>query len=210
MSSLDGVLIKSGETLSFNSLTGVRNKENGYLSAKIIKNGEYIDGVGGGVCQVSTTLYNACILAGLTVSEVHNHSLPTSYVLPGFDAMVNAGSSDLKVINNTKSDFLITTCSNQDKCRVCIFGIKPEYEMRRRYVKYQDLPAKDIIENDATKFDGEFVVGENRISHPQDGYRVKSYLDYYKNGEFIKSEQIRDCTYLPRNGVVLLIDENIT
>ncbi len=210
MSSVDGVLIKSGESLSFNKLTGVRSQENGYLSAKIIKNGEYVDGVGGGVCQVSTTLYNACILAGLTVSEVHNHSLPASYVLPGFDAMVNAGSSDLKITNNTKSDFLITTCSNQDKCKVCIFGVKPEYEIRRRYVKYQDLPAKDIIENDVTKFNGEFVAGENRITYPQDGYRVKSYLDYYKNGELIKSEQIRDCTYLPRNGVLLKIDENIT
>lgn len=207
MQSVDGKFIKSGETLSFNQATGARCLENGYKSAKIIKNGEYVEGLGGGVCQVSTTLYNACVLAGLTISEVHNHSLPAGYVLPGFDAMVNTGTADLKITNNTQHDFLITTCSNQDKCKICIYGVMPKYKIQRRFDKYQDLPAgDDLVETDSAKYGNFTEPGEYRIVSQKDGYRVKSYLDYYENGVLIKSEQVRDCTYLPRKGVVVKVE----
>lgn len=208
MQSIDGKFIRAGETFSFNSATGQRSEENGYKSAKIIKNGEYVDGFGGGVCQVSTTLYNACVLAGLTITEVHNHSLPTGYVSPGFDAMVNIGTSDLKVTNDTKNDFLITTCSNQDKCKVCIYGVRPQLEIRRRFDKYEELPAgEDVVENNVEKY-GKFPQGEHYITTPKNGYRVKSYLDYYSGDVLVKTEQIRDCTYLPRKGVVLKVDDS--
>lgn len=207
MQSIDGMFIKSGETFSFNAATGARSEENGYQSAKIIKNGEYVEGFGGGVCQVSTTLYNACVLSGLTIAEVHNHSLPIGYVLPGFDAMVNMGTSDLKITNETKNDYLITTCSNQDKCRVCIYGVLPRFKIKRRFDKYQELPAEqDIVQIDESKHDGEFTEELHYITAPKDGYRVKSYLDYYDGDVLIKSEQVRDCTYLPRRGVVLKVE----
>lgn len=207
MQSIDGKFIKSGETFSFNDTTGLRNEMNGYKSAKVIKNGEYVEGVGGGVCQVSTTLYNACILAGLTIVEVNNHSLPASYVLPGFDAMVNVGTSDLRVTNNTSNDFLITTCSNQDKCRVCLYGVRPQFEIKRRFDKYQELPADDGLTNANSKHDELCLQEVNYLIPPQNGCRVKSYLDYYIDGVLVKTEQIRDCTYLPRKGVVLKTDD---
>lgn len=96
---LNGTVLEAGKTLSFNDIVGARVKERGFLPAKIIENGEFVEGVGGGVCQVSTTLYNAAVLSGLKISEYHPHSLAVGYVPPSRDAMVSGTSCDLKITN---------------------------------------------------------------------------------------------------------------
>ena len=203
---INGKFIKSGAEFSFNDTTGARTIDKGYQIAKIIENGNYTEGVGGGVCQVSTTLYNACLLSGLSVSEVHNHSLLSGYVDPAFDAMVSMGTSDLKIKNNTKYDFLITTSSNQNLCKVCIYGTRPQYTIKARYDKYEDLPAgEDIVETDACKYGNKYDAGSHRISYGTDGCKVKGYLDYYSGEVLVRSELIRDCTYSPKRGVVLIV-----
>lgn len=203
----NGVIIKNGETVSFNKMTGPRTEAVGYKKAKIIVDGDYIDGFGGGVCQVSSTLYNACLLAGLTITEVHNHTLMSSYVMPGFDAMVNMGSSDLKITNNTGKDCIITGSCVDKKCKFVIHGKKPNYKIVRRYEKYQEIPALgDIIETDISKYpDIDFSSGQYRISYPIDGAKVYSYLDFYNGDVLIKSEKIRNNTYSPKAGKVLMI-----
>lgn len=203
---INGKIIKNGETFSFNQTTGPRGEENGYKQAKIIVDNKYTEGFGGGVCQVSTTLYNACLLAGLDITEVHNHSLPASYVNPCFDAMVNTGSSDLKITNNTGYDCIITASANNNKCKVVIYGAKPEYKIVRRYEKYQTLPAlDDIIETDASKY--EIVEpGKHQISYGAEGFKARGYLDYYNGDILVKSKKIRDNTYNPKRGVVLIIE----
>lgn len=205
-SSINGKHIASGEIFSFNSATGQRTEEKGYQTAKIIKNGEYIDGIGGGVCQVSSTLYNAGLLAGLSVVEVHNHSLQTSYVKSGFDAMVNTGSADLRLQNVLQNDVLITASSNQDICKIVIYGVKQNYTIKLRSEKYEDLPAgEDVIETDGTKYDIT-QPGTYRIVSAIDGLRVKSYIDYYIGDRLVETKQIRDCTYRQRTGVLLVIE----
>lgn len=87
-----------GEVFSFNGTVGRRTRENGFAEAPVILDGEFVPGVGGGVCQVSTTLYNAALLAGFDVLECHPHSLAVGYVEPSFDAMVS-GESDLRFQN---------------------------------------------------------------------------------------------------------------
>ncbi len=77
-SKINGIVLSVGEEFSFNKIVGVRSEENGFLPAKIIYNGDFIEGVGGGVCQVSTTLYNASLLNGLKITEHHPHSLSVS------------------------------------------------------------------------------------------------------------------------------------
>ena len=116
LSKFDGLTLEPGESFSFNQVTGRRNEESGYAQAKIISGGTFVQGFGGGVCQVSTTIYNACLLAGLEILEVHPHSLPVSYVEPGFDAMVNFSSSDLVVRNNTEGTIVFATSGRNDKC----------------------------------------------------------------------------------------------
>ena len=93
------ILLMPGETFSYNKNTGARNWVNGYKSAPIIVGGKVTRGEGGGVCQVSTTIYNAALISGLYIDEVHNHSLPSRYVPKGRDATVSYGYTDLKFSN---------------------------------------------------------------------------------------------------------------
>ena len=99
--SIDGIMIESGGEFSFNKVVGERSEKRGYKKAVAIIKGEFTESVGGGVCQVSSTLYNAVILADLKIVEYHPHSLPVSYVAPSFDAMVSWGYADLRFENNT-------------------------------------------------------------------------------------------------------------
>lgn len=100
LEAVSGKMLNPGESLSFNEKTGPRSVRNGYRDASVIINGKYEDGTGGGVCQTSTTLYNALIRANVTIDERHNHSIPASYVPYGLDAAVNDSNMDLKFTNN--------------------------------------------------------------------------------------------------------------
>lgn len=96
---LDGAEIKPGQTFSFNTYVGSYARDDGYRKAPVSYNGQLIDSWGGGVCQASTTLYNAALLAGMTVVERHRHEFCPSYVSPGRDAAVAYDDIDLKFKN---------------------------------------------------------------------------------------------------------------
>lgn len=104
---LDGLLIGPGQAVSFNETVGPREADRGFKSAMIIVGGRFIDGLGGGVCQVSSTLYNVLLEAGLEIRERHPHSLPIAYVPPGRDATVVYGLKDLVFANNTPGLLLL-------------------------------------------------------------------------------------------------------
>ena len=108
---IDGVLVGPGETFSFNQTVGEINKENGFLEAYVIKDGRTELGDGGGVCQVSTTLFRAVLAAGLAVAERRAHSYRVGYYEqnspPGFDATVYSPTTDFKFKNDTTSYLLI-------------------------------------------------------------------------------------------------------
>ena len=203
----DGFVLNEGDVLSFNKTTGARSESNGYKQAKIITDGTFTSGFGGGVCQVSTTLYNACLLAGLEIIEVHPHSLPVGYIEPSFDAMVNMGSSDLVVKNNTGSKLIFTTSNQGDQCKVKIFGKKNKYKITRISEKTKAISGGvEVVENDYKKFGLEnLAVGEEkRISFAKDGYASVGYLNYFdENGTLIKSLKIRENEYKPVKGVVV-------
>ena len=101
VSEIDGTLLKPGESFSFNKTVGPRVSERGYKIAPVMVRGELVPGVGGGVCQVSTTLYNAVLLAGLKVVRREHHARPVKYVSPGRDATVVYGYIDL-IFKNEK------------------------------------------------------------------------------------------------------------
>ena len=207
LSKFDGIILDEGEVLSFNDITGVRDESAGYKKAKIITNGTFTEGFGGGVCQVSTTLYNACLLAGLDVLEVHSHSLPVSYVEPSFDAMVNVGSSDLVIQNNTGGQIIITSSSENNICKFKIFGLKNKYKITRISEKTKIIPAEpEIIETNYKKYgDYDLLVGEEkRLSYAKDGFYSSGYLNFYDNkGNLIKTKKIRENRYNPTKGVII-------
>jgi len=207
LKSFDGLILEDGEVFSFNNITGERTKERGYMAAKIISGGTFIEGYGGGVCQVSTTLYNACLLAGLEIIEANSHSLPVSYVEPSFDAMVNSGSSDLIVRNNTGGKIIFTTSSKNDICKVKIFGKKNKYKITRISEKVKIIPAEeDIIDTDYLKYGTyDLEVGEEkRISYSKNGYISNGYLNFYDaEGNLVETKHIRKNKYNPQKGVVI-------
>ena len=207
LSKFDGIILDEGEVLSFNDITGVRDESAGYKKAKIITNGTFTEGFGGGVCQVSTTLYNACLLAGLDVLEVHSHSLPVSYVEPSFDAMVNVGSSDLVIQNNTGGQIIITSSSENNICKFKIFGLKNKYKITRISEKTKIIPAEpEVIETNYKKYgDYDLLVGEEkRLSYAKDGFYSSGYLNFYDNkGNLIKTKKIRENRYNPTKGVII-------
>ena len=207
LKALDGLVIEEGEIFSFNEITGERNEEAGYKQAKIISGGTFVKGIGGGVCQVSTTLYNACLLSDLEIIEATSHSLPVSYVEPSFDAMVSFGSSDLKVRNNSGGKIIITTSSENDICKIKIFGIKNKFKITRQSEKISIIPAeKEIIETDYKKYgDYELEIGEEkRISYAKDGFVSRGYLSYYdEKGQLVFQKKIRENRYNPTKGITL-------
>jgi vancomycin resistance protein YoaR len=101
--------LKPKEEFSFNQIIGLPSQEKGYKKAPIIDSGKFIPKVGGGICQVSTTLYNATLEAKLKITERHRHSKALSYIKAGQDATVVPQEKDFKFVNNTKNPLIILT-----------------------------------------------------------------------------------------------------
>jgi vancomycin resistance protein YoaR len=119
---VDGALIAPGATFSFNKTTGDRNAAKGFLEAPVIVNGELTTGLGGGVCQVSTTVFNAAFEAGLKITERTNHALYISHYPQGRDATVDYPSVDLKFVNDTGNWLLLRTFVSSSSLSVNLYG----------------------------------------------------------------------------------------
>ncbi|MCL2621603.1 MAG: VanW family protein [Firmicutes bacterium] len=166
LAQFNGLVVPNGCTVSFNQQTNPRTVENGYKAANMILDGEFVLATGGGVCQSSTTLYNAFLRAGLTVLESHQHSLPISYVPLGLDAMVNGSARDLRVQNTTGDTVYVKTYTDGTRAVVEIYGNK------LNGVKY------------ATRVEH---LGNNSVI---------SFLDTYKQGRKIDTRKLRKSNYI--------------
>jgi vancomycin resistance protein YoaR len=119
---IDGALVAPGATFSFNDTTGERTADKGFLEAPVIVNGELTTGLGGGVCQVSTTVFNAAFEAGLKITERTNHALYISHYPQGRDATVNYPDVDLKFVNDTGHWLLVRTFVGSYSLTVNLYG----------------------------------------------------------------------------------------
>ena len=208
LESFNGLVVESGQTVSFNEITGARTEENGYKNAHIIYNGVYVDGVGGGVCQASTTLYNALLLAGIKIDKVFHHSLPASYVPLSFDAMVSGGDCDLVFTNNLEKPIYIKCSAGNEKVTVEIYGQDMDgvkIERRAELVKILPHNGDQILPDEKGEYANKILYkGEfYRVKWPKEGYESKGYLRYYKDGEFVEEKEIRHDFYRPQDGVVM-------
>lgn len=208
LESFNGLVVESGQTVSFNEITGARTEENGYKNAHIIYNGVYVDGVGGGVCQASTTLYNALLLAGIKIDKVFHHSLPASYVPLSFDAMVSGGDCDLVFTNNLEKPIYIKCSADNEKVTVEIFGQDMDgvkIERRAELVKILPHNGDQILPDEKGEYANKILYkGEfYRVKWPKEGYESKGYLRYYKDGEFVEEKEIRHDFYRPQDGIVM-------
>lgn len=209
LSKFNGMIVEPGQEISFNQTTGSRNEENGYQKANIIQNGVFVEGSGGGVCQASTTLYNALILADVEILEVHHHSLPVSYVPLSSDAMVSEGFADLVFKNTTDSPLYIKAFGDEKNAIVQVFGAGlDEGESRKVRSELVEIIAHNgdkIVEDMAGEYSSQVLYkGEYfRIKYPKEGYETKAYLQTIKNGEVVKEKEIRHDYYWPQDGVVV-------
>ncbi len=203
---IDRTLIEPNAEFSFNNVVGERTVKRGYKVSKIIVGGEFVDGVGGGVCQVSTTLYNAVLLAGLKIIEFHPHSLPVSYVAPSFDAMVNSGWADLKFINQTQNPVIIRAYADGSTLRVEIYGQPLKEKYVRKSVVTEQIPApeSEIVYDDDLSFP-ELYLGESKtVKYGKAGYKSEGYLMTLKNGKLIEVKKIRVDSYSATRGKIVL------
>ena len=209
LSCFNGMVLEPGVEYSFNKITKRRTIENGYLPANIILNEEYTEGIGGGVCQTSTTLYNALLLAGVDVLESHPHSLKSSYVKEGFDAMVNYGSSDLRWKNSSTTPMFVRTWSTDKDVFVEIYGKKDENEFTiKRYSEVVKIikpkKTKTIVDLNGDYADKVYFEDETWVkSNSKDGSQVNSYLEFWKGDKFVSRKLIRKQTYKAVQGIII-------
>lgn len=202
---LDNVLIDVGAEFSFNYTVGERTEKRGYKKAKIIFNGKFTDGIGGGVCQVSSTLYNAALLAGLDITEFHPHSLPVSYVAPSFDAMVNSGSADLRFVNVTHNPIYIKTFADDITVKISVYGepMTEKYVRQSRII--QEIPNDkfEVLKDEKGEFPDLFLGDRKIISYGRSGYKSEAVLIKTINGKAVSSKLLRKDLYRAVSGVII-------
>lgn len=205
LNSLNMCEIAPDQIFSFNKTVGRRTMDNGYRPAKIIVNNEFVDGLGGGVCQVSTTLYNSALLAGLQIVEANKHSKQVGYVKYGFDAMVNFGSSDLKFKNNTGTKIIIVTNFTPNKIRIRIFGESLgniKFKLASEIIS-TTLPNEEIIKDNKQEYTDKVLYDDQSflLKKGSVGMEIKSYRQKYVSGELVSTELIRFDKFKAQNAV---------
>lgn len=207
-SRLNGYRVEPGVEFSFNEAIGERTASNGYKEANIILDGKFVKGVGGGVCQASTTLYNALLLSGVEVTEAKKHSLPISYVPLAFDAMVSWGFSDLKFKNTSSLPVFIQAVADGAKLTFNIYGATLEdnqqIKTRAEFIGTIPHPGDKIVVDENGQYSDKIIFkGEYfREKYPQEGYHSKAYLQYFKDGQMVDEKLIRNERYEPQAGIV--------
>lgn len=197
---LNGMIIKPKEKFSFNKVVGERSAKNGFKPAGCISAGKVIPGLGGGICQVSTTLYRAVLLSGAKIDERHNHSIyeGIEYAQRGLDAAVAWGYKDFKFTNALDIPLLIKSQSGEGWVEVAIYAEKKPFESielsTRNEVK---LPFK--VEKRVNK---KLKDGEVKIVHPGvDGYTVEAFRTITPIGGTGKEVRLSKDRYLTYNRI---------
>lgn len=191
---IDGVTIQPYGEFSFNKTVGRRTEEAGFQQAKIIVQGEYVLGVGGGVCQVSTTLYNAALKSGLNVIEYHPHSLRVGYVAPSRDAMVST-ESDLQLYNPHNFPVYLATEVFENGLRVSFYGKNEGYRYEIISQTIEEIPPPAPIIKEGEK--------EETLRNAQNGVKSEAYLEQYKGNALLFRKRIRTDEYRPIQGIIV-------
>ena len=198
---LNGLVLMPGEEFSYNQAVGQRTKAAGFRKAGAYSNGKVVQEVGGGICQVSSTLYNAVLYANLEIVERTNHYFNPGYVKAGLDATVSWGGPDFRFKNNRNYPIRIVTDTSGKKLKVYIYGLKTDDDctvvLDPRYIS--SVPYKTTYQKDPSLATGETRV----ISSGSNGCKTATYKYVSdKNGTLISSECISRDTYSPHNKVV--------
>ncbi len=197
---INGTVLMPGEEFSFNEVVGKRTIEDGYRNAKIYENGQVVDGLAGGICQISSTLYNAVLLANLEVTERRNHSFTSTYVPAGRDATVVYGTQDFKFKNSRSYPIKIEANVANGIAEFKIHGIKEEveYEIKIIPVTTQTIPYQTEYVPDSTLQPGEHKLEQAGHS----GYKVTTYLEKRIGGAVVSKDVLSNDTYNAMKAII--------
>ena len=189
---LDGVVLMPGETFSFNDFVGERSPENGFFKAGVYRKGRHEIGYGGGVCQVSTTLFNAAVLANMTVEKRGNHTFKVPYVPLGRDAAVSYGRLDMVFVNTTGSPVAISAKWLPGKITFAILGrTDPGVEVKIFQTMTATWDHEPVYVDDPTLEPGT----EREIEKGGKGYKAVTTKVVYKDGVEISRETLCESHY---------------
>ncbi len=180
---ISGTVVAPGGIFSFNDTVGHRTAENGFYTAKEYINGESVDGIGGGTCQVSSTLYSAVLYADMGIVERLNHMMTVGYIPLGQDATVADGGVDFRFRNTSDYPIKISAYTSGSSVSISIIGTAWE-------------PARKVtISNNAT------TQGENTV--------VYSTRYVYENGSLVSTDTLNSSTYMPHKQAMQSVEEEV-
>lgn len=202
---INGTTLYPGDEFSTYEAVSPFSQANGYYMAGSYLNGQVVDSLGGGICQVSTTLYNAVLLSELEVTERHNHSMIVTYVDPSADAAIAESSGkDFKFVNNTESPIYIEGSTTDDK-QICftIYGV--ETRQSTHQVRYEsEVISKTYPDSEVIYTNASLPVGSISVQSAHIGYRANLWKIVTENGVEVSREQVNSSSYqvTPRTATV--------
>lgn len=194
-SKIDGTTIYPGETFSTYDAVKPFTQENGYFMAGSYLNGKVVDSIGGGICQVSTTLYNAVLRAELEVTERHNHSMIVNYVDPSADAAIaESAGKDFQFVNNTEYPIYIEGYTKDKKITFNIYGVETR-DSGRTVIYESEVLEKKVPEQDNIVADASQPIGFIHTSAAHIGYKARLWKVVKENGVEVSREQVNSSNY---------------
>ncbi len=198
---INNVVLKKGDIFSYNGIVGERSTARGYAGAKVYAGGEVVEGLGGGICQVSSTLYNAVLYADLEIVTRTCHSLPVTYVPLGRDATVAYGSIDFKFKNQYDDPVKIVSSVGGGTLTVSVYGKKTsDKTVEITTERLSTIPFTVIEQPDETIAPGDTQVKQSG----SDGATVNTYKKVTENGKVISNKMIHKSYYSPINKIILV------
>ena len=209
---INGTILKPGDVFSANDTLGKRTRKNGWKNAGAYENGEVVQQAGGGVCQLSSTLYNAALYADMEIVERRNHSMPVHYVDRGRDATINSIGNliDFKFRNNTSSDVIIMAYTTGNTLHMEIYGVPFETDEYDRIELRTKQTSSTSIKTVYEYRDDKPTSYKKTIVKGSKGYKVRTYKDYYLGTELVKSDDLGLSVYtmFPKKVEVGTIEES--
>lgn len=190
---INGKVVLAGETFSYNKALGPRTVAAGYRNGKIYSGGEVVDGIGGGICQISSTLYNTVLMSNLEIVERRNHQFVTSYVPAGRDATVVYGMTDFKFKNTRKYPIRIVATAKNGIATVTMYGIKEENEYT---FTFSTKTVASIPFTTKYEEDNSLPAGTEKVKQKgANGLKTETYMTKLLNGKPVSTTLLSRDTY---------------
>lgn len=199
-SKINGKVLMPGEEFSFNMTVGKRTTQAGFKTATVYSNGQVTTDVGGGICQVSSTLYNSVLKANLEITNRVNHTFTVGYVPIGLDATVSWGAPDFKFKNNRSYPIKLVATTSNKRLTIQVFGLKEDVEYEVELVSYRtgSVPYSTVYTTDSSLAKGKTKV----VQSGSNGAKSVAYKVLKLNGKEVSRTLLSKDTYSPHNQII--------